>query len=242
MNNFKNKFIEQKQLLEEYAKKKLSFIFNYRIISYNIKKYLKSIKDEALKEPFYYIISKERYALEKDIIDFLENKEESIFPAVGPYGIGKSMTASIIQKNLALKGIKSLYINLKYYSLIIPFINKLETLMDECFYLCLSEENYLSYQKLFENKNYNDIWLYLKDIYENITDYSNVLFIVDQYKKSYDSHDNIFQFEKVHIFLLSSINDKHIKSNIEKFFKKENPKLKYHYLRQLIENNIELFK
>ena len=237
----KNKFSEQKKLLEEYDNNKLKHIFNYKMISYNIKNYLKSIKDEALKEPFYYIISKERYALEKSIINFLKNKKESIYPVVGPYGIGKSMTALIIQKNLAIKGIKSLYVNLKYYYQTIPFINKLETLMDECFYLCSSEENFLSYRKLFENKNYNDIWPYLKDIYDNLTDYTNVLFILDQYKKSYDQHDNIFLFKKIHIFLLSSINDKDVKSNIEKLLKKEDPKLKYHYLSHLIVNNIEIF-
>ena len=173
----------------------------------------------------------------------MKKNKESILPVVGPYGIGKSMTALIIQKNLFLKGIKSLYINIKYYNKRIPFIYKLKTLMNECFYLCSSEEDYISYKKLFEENSYNDIWLYIKDIYEKIIKITGTsfLFIIDQYKQSYDPNENIFKFTKIHIFLLSTINDKDIKSNIKSLLKKENPKLNYIYLKDLIENNIDVF-
>ena len=238
----KSKYREQKELMEEYKNNKLKYIYRYKIISYNIKNYLNSLKEETLNEPFYYITSKERAALEKNIIKFINNEKEYIFPVVGPYGIGKSMTALIIQKNLFLQGIKSLYINLKYYFKSIPFMHKIENLMNECYYLCESEKDYFSYKEILDKKNHNDIFLYLKDIYEKITDYTNFLFIIDQYKKSYDPHDNIFQFPKIHIFLLSSINDKDVKSNIESILKKEEPKLKYTYLIQLINNNLELYK
>ena len=162
-------------------------------------------------------MSKERSSLEEKIVTFVEKKDESIFPIVGPYGIGKSLTALIIQKNLYLKGIKSLYINIKYYLQGIPFMNKLETLINECFYLCSSEEDFISYHILLNGKNYNNIWQYLKDIYDNIKDYKNFLFIIDQYKKSYDTSNEIFLFPKIYIFLLSSINDKDIKSDLNHY-------------------------
>ena len=236
-DKIKEKYKELQDLFNVYKEKQSECVYNLKTIAFNIKNYLSSLKNENLEEPFYYLISRERTKLEKQVEQFIKEKDESIYPIVGPYGIGKSLTALIIQKNLYIKGIKSLYINVKYYFQQIPFINKLETLINECFYLCSSEADFFSYHSLLDGKNYNDIWKYLKDIYDNIKNYENYLFIIDQYKKSYDKSNNIFLFPKIHIFLLSSINDKDIKSDILCQLKNENPRLKYQYLIKLIENN-----
>lgn len=229
------KFQEQKLLIEEYCKKKYKFIFPYKVISYNIKNYLQT-KDGHLEEPFYYIDSKERQSMEKDISKFIKSTNNYIFPIVGPYGIGKSLTALIVQKNLYKGNIKSLYINIKYYYKNTSFEKKIETLINECFYLCSKEEDLVKFQDLIKRKTYHNIWLYLNEIYNSISDYSNYLFIIDQYKKEYDIDDYIFKFPKIHIFLLSSINDKDIKKDIEKILKNETPRLNYIYKKELIEN------
>ena len=233
----KQKYKELNDLFNMYKQNKSNSAFKLKTISSNLKNYLTSLKNENLEEPFYYLISKERRLLEYKINEFIKKKDESIYPIVGPYGIGKSLTALIIQKNLYIQGIKSLYINVKYYFQGIPFINKLETLINEWFYLCSSQEDFFSYHSLLDNKNYNNIWQYLKDIYDNIKNYENYLFIIDQYKKSYDTSNEIFSFPNIHIFLLSSINDKDIKSDILCQLRNENPRLKYQYLIKLIENN-----
>ena len=236
-DKIKEKYKDLQDSFNIYKEKRLKYIYNLKTISFNIKNYLSSLKNENLKEPFYYLISKERRLLEYKINEFIKKKDELIYPIVGPYGIGKSLTALIIQKNLYIKGIKSLYINVKYYYQQIPFINKLETLINECFYLCSTEKDFISYHSLLDGKNYNNIWECLKDIYDNIKNYENYLFIIDQYKKNYDISNDIFSFPKIHIFLLSSINDKDIKSDILCQLKNENPRLNYHYLIKLIENN-----
>ena len=236
-NKIKEKYKDLQDSFNIYKVKRLEFIYNLKTISFNIKNYLCSLKNENLEEPFYYLISKERSWLEQKIEEFIKKNDELIYPIVGPYGIGKSLTALIIQKNLYIKGIKSLYINVKYYYRQIPFTNKIESLINECFYLCSSENDFISYHSLLAGKNYNNIWQYLKDIYDNIKNYDNYLFIIDQYKKNYDVSNDIFSFPKIHIFLISSINDKDIKSDILSQLKNENPRLNYQYLIKLIENN-----
>ena len=112
--------------------------------------------------------------------------------------------------------------------------------MNECFYLCSSEKEYIEYLKLLYQKNYNSIWLYLNDIYEKIKDNSNYLFIIDQYKKEYDVEDNIFNFPNIHILLLSSVNDKDIKTDIISILKGDKPRLNYTYILELFENSSKL--
>ena len=236
----KTKFEEQNNLIKEYTKKESNCCFPYKIISYNIKRYLDNIKDENLENNFYYIDSKTRSSLLNQITNFIQDKNKFIFPIVGPYGIGKTLTAIIFQKKLYLKGIKSIYINIKYYFKYHQWVDKLETLMNECFYLCSSEKEYIEYLKLLYQKNYNSIWLYLNDIYEKIKDNSNYLFIIDQYKKEYDVEDNIFNFPNIHILLLSSINDKDIKTDIISILKGDKPRLNYTYILELFENSSKL--
>ncbi len=66
---------------------------------------------------------------------------------------------------------------------------------------------------------------YLKEIYDNIINKTNFLFIIDEYKKCYDYNKSIFQFPDIQIFLLSSINDKDIKSDLEALLRNEEPRL-----------------
>ena len=236
----KNKFKQQTDLLDEYKNNNKENGFPYKVISINLRKYLKSLKNESLEEPFCYFTSKERFRLEEKIEKFIMDKNKFIFPIVGPYGIGKSLTALILQKKLFIQGIKSLYINIKYYSKEIPYLEKLDTLINECYYLCSNVEDYIKYHKLFQNKNNKDIWQLLKIIYDNISDYTNYLFILDQYKASLDPNDDIFNYPKIHIFLLSSINDKDIKSDIKALLKNEKPKLRYNYLIRVLDDKYYL--
>ena len=94
----KQKYQEINDLFKKYKQNKSNYTFNLKTISSNIKNYLTSLKNENLEEPFYYLISKERRLLETKINEFILKKDESIYPIVGPYGIGKSLTALIIQK------------------------------------------------------------------------------------------------------------------------------------------------
>ena len=236
----KNKFKQQTDLLDEYKNNNKENGFPYKVISINLRKYLKSLKNESLEEPFCYFTSKERFRLEEKIEKFIMDKNKFIFPIVGPYGIGKSLTALILQKKLFIQGIKSLYINIKYYSKEIPYLEKLDTLINECYYLCSNVEDYIKYHKLFQNKNNKDIWQLLKIIYDNISDYTNYLFILDQYKASLDPNDDIFNYPKIHIFLLSSINDKDIKSDIKALLKNEKPKLRYNYLIRVLDDKYHI--
>ena len=80
----KQKYRELNDLFQKYKQSKLNYIFNLKTISFNIKNYFASLKNEDLDKPFYYLISKERFRLEKKLNEFIEKKDESIYPIVGP--------------------------------------------------------------------------------------------------------------------------------------------------------------
>ena len=63
----KNKFKQQTDLLDEYKNNNKENGFPYKVISINLRKYLKSLKNESLEEPFCYFTSKERFRLEEKI-------------------------------------------------------------------------------------------------------------------------------------------------------------------------------
>ena len=241
-------FDEQKELINEYRENQNRRTFIYKIISYNIKQYLQLNNNFDLNKKFIYDHSLGRYKLECEIEEFLKNNNENIYAISGPYGIGKSLTSLFIQKNLYLKNIKSLYINLKYYYKIIPLENKINTLLSECFFLCDKAEDLSEYQKILEFKAYSSIWFYLQDIYNFITKYKDIknniyLFIFDQYKLDYEdknTNENLFYFKKIKLFLLSSINDKDIKLNLKNILQKKDAKINYLYQKTLLSNKIKL--
>ena len=228
-------FDEQMELIKKYQENQNRRTFIYKMISYNIKQYLQLNNDFDLNKIFIYDHSLGRYKLECEIENFLKNNKTNIYAISGPYGIGKSLTSLFIQKNLYLKNIKSLYINLKYYNKIIPWENKINTLLSECFFLCDKAEDLSEYQKILEYKEYSSIWFYLQDIYKFIIYNKDIqnntyLFIFDQYKLDYEdknTNENLFYFNKIKLFLLSSINDKDIKTNLKNILLKKDAKINY---------------
>jgi hypothetical protein len=243
-------FDEQMELIKKYQENQNRRTFIYKMISYNIKQYLQLNNDFDLNKIFIYDHSLGRYKLECEIENFLKNNKTNIYAISGPYGIGKSLTSLFIQKNLYLKNIKSLYINLKYYYKIIPWENKINTLLSECFFLCDKAEDLSEYQKILEYKEYSSIWFYLQDIYKFIIYNKDIqnntyLFIFDQYKLDYEdknTNENLFYFNKIKLFLLSSINDKDIKTNLKNILLKKDAKINYLYQKTLLSNNNYIMK
>jgi len=238
----KIKFNEQVLCMEEFRKRQFSFIFKNKLINFNYNRYYElSEPDEEEDDSFFYINTKPRLVLENDVNEFIRNQKMNILQFIGPYGIGKSITTFIIQKNLFLKGFKSLYINLRYYnSNFSSWEEKLETLINECFYLCTNFNEFLFYKNLLTEKYFINIFQYIERIYSTIPEPNNYLFIFDHYEKQFELEEYLFKFTKVRIFLISTMNDEDIKHNIQTIFERKIPRLKYIYKKQLIErgNNI----
>ena len=240
-------FTEQTNLINEYIKlnhEKDKFL--YKILSYNLNKYLELNPKNDLNQTFYYVDSEERRQLESYIKHFIKDKTNFIFRVLGPYGIGKSVTSLIIQKQLYKKCYKTIYINLKFYSKEISWDIKLDVLLSELFFLCDDINEYeLLYEKLLKNKSKN-IWNYLMILYKYIKEQeklkqkklSNYLFIIDQYKINYDTNSYILKFPKLHIFALSSINDRDIKKSLILALKDKTKNIKYLYIQKLIQNTV----
>ena len=237
-------YYDQSSLIEEF--KKLNFNraeFSYNIISYNLRNYLDFFPNIDLNEKFYYVDSPERRRLQRNIDKFLLDKNDKIYAVYGPYGIGKSLTALIIQKYLYINKYRTIYINLKYYSKKITFDIKFQTLISECFFLSENEKEFELYHKLLLENKSKDIWFCLNAIYNYITtnkkDLSKYLFIIDQYKMSYDINYSVLNFPDIHVFILSSINDKDIKYSLISSLKGINPKIKYNYIEKLIKDTVK---
>ena len=190
----------------------------YEIICPNFNSYFSNNKKRDLSKKFKYIISHDRIRFSEDFKTFIPKKKEKIFSACGPHGIGKSISALYIQKELFLEGKSSLYINLKYYQYIslIKWEQQLTNLITECFFLVTSEKQLKDIVEILTTKcsnifeALNGINLYI------LTNKITALLIIDQYQKKLDPDKIILElknFEK--LFILSSINDKEIKENLK---------------------------
>ena len=78
-----------------------------------------------------------------------------IFPICGPHNIGKTITALRIQKAWYLNGIKSLYLNIKYYFFepLKDLNKKIDTLIKECFYFVENENQLIDLYNEFQKEN-----------------------------------------------------------------------------------------
>ena len=220
--------IKEKKKVEDIEKIKLIFggikkiyeskkNLTYEFISPNFKIYFPKIIPE-LKEKFNYIYSDHRKSLESNFRLFLEKDEKMIYPICGPHNIGKTITSMKIQKSYYLKGIKSLYLNLKYY-FHEPFNDldkKIDTLIKECVYFIENEEQLLILYNKFHNLNkIYDIISILPSFLKTKNFSKNQFFlIIDQYQEKYDSKNILELFSSFKIFLLSSINDSDVKKNL----------------------------
>ena len=123
----------------------------YEYISPNYNIYYKN-SHIKLTDKFNYIYSDNRKILESEFRQFLNNNSEMLYPICGANNIGKTITSLRIQKLFYIQGIKSLYLNLKFYFKE-PFKDtdlKIDTLIKECFYFVENEEQLLYLYEQFQ--------------------------------------------------------------------------------------------
>ena len=212
------------QLKELYTKHYVSGKSTYEFISVNFNKYF--LINVDLKRVFFYFKTKERGFILGEINKFLEkDNKEQLLGFCGPYGIGKSITSLFIQKALYFSNKKkSIYINLKYYyNQKIKNEEKEITFIKECYFLIdNSKELYDIFQKIALQKK--SIWAMIEDTVNYLFEQNKNEFylIIDQYKQKFDKENNLKNLkQKVKIIILSSINDKDVKTNLINSYKKE---------------------
>ena len=205
--------------------------FTYEFISPNFNIYNHKDIPFQLKDKFNYIYSDKRKTLESEFRAFINNDSEMIYPICGPNNIGKTITALRIQKLHYLQGVRSLYLNLKFYfkEPLKDFDVKINTLIKECFYFVEKEEELIYLYNEIENVNKIEDAipiLYKHLISKNFPKHQFFL-IVDQYQLKYDSIQILNLFSGFKIFLLSSVNSPDVKDNLiliyhEKILKRYN--------------------
>ena len=138
IEEFESFFKNMKEKYDKFYKKCKTVLFIKKIdpilISVNFCKYYSTNTNESIN----VIQNEDRGLYIMDMIKFYES-ENKVKAYIGPYGIGKTFTFLMAQKSLYIRGIRSLYINLKYYEAFASLDEKLETLRKECFYLFFQE-------------------------------------------------------------------------------------------------------
>ena len=207
-------FIHLNSVYMNYKVNSIPYSYEYLSINFNI--YFPMLTPNKLDEIFPFYFTKKRKELIDNVLTFLKKDEEKIFPICGPHNTGKSITALFIQKYLYEKGIKSVYINLKYYFYepLLDFDKKIATLIKECFFFIQDEKNLSSLYKEFKYKNsINEVVLVLINHLKQ-KNYKNFFIIIDQFQMKYDLMNILDIFSGFKIFLLSSINDRDVKTNL----------------------------
>ena len=193
--------------------------------------------NENKLEEIPIFMSNLRNFISTKIFNFL-NTEEKIFALCGPYGIGKTFTSLLVQKELFIEKKNTLYINLANNE-IIEELKK--TLIKELFFLNLEKNNFINLSSQIFEGVFNDIW----EIITKIDNYCNdnkikYLLILDQYQKSKDKNNFLSNIKTNKIFLLSSINDEDVKDNLFSL-KQKDILFSYIYLSNLkFDKSIEL--
>ena len=233
----------------------------YNYISFNFNKYFRV--NVNLDNKFYFLSSKERNIIICKLESFLiEPNQENILAICGPYGIGKSVLSLFLQKYMFVqKKIKSLYINLKFYfdkQKESNFKEIIDTLITECFFLVSNKNELLELYNIIKKENV-DIWLLVHKIKKFLKEKKkgDYIFIIDQYKYLFDKDHNLYFISlDTKVFLLSSINDGDVKSNLiyyldKKIEKKETflnleieneMRINYFYIQKLIKFNENMFQ
>ena len=246
----------------------------YRYISLNYNNYFSNYHsfNQDLSENFDYFFSKNRRNLQGNIQHFLSNKNkcnkkigekennaknnndnpseeiiENVYPVCGPHGTGKTITALFIHKSLLFQEIKGIYLNFKYYyNDNISWENKIETLIKECFFIVENKDEllklYLNFVKL---NDFYEVLLIIKEFIEKKSN-SNIYMILDQYQNQYNKNNILDPLVKIKVFLLSSINDFDVKTNLIYKYEEEliecdlqkirsNKRIRYNYIENLID-------
>ena len=217
----KNKYI--KENLNIFSKS-----IKVELLSMNFEKYFSNpnIAKNDLENQISIFKTSSRIGLFSEVIEFM-GKNDKIFAICGPFGIGKSFTSLLLQKNLFKLNYNTLYVNLINQE---EISNLKETLIKETFFLNLNKEKFISLANEIIKSNANSLW----DIISLIDEYCskeniNFLLIIDQYRKERDGKDNLLKLKVKKIFLLSSINDKDVKENLVSQYKGKND-LKFKYI------------
>ena len=200
-----------------------------KLLSVNFNKYFSNNNIEInLDKQLPIFKSSSRFAIFYEVEELLKKKDK-IFAICGPFGIEKSFTSLILQKNLYLINKNTLYVNLANN---VEISNLKETLIKESFFLNLTKKKFVSLANKILNYKVNNIW----DIISLIDNYCkeekiDYLLILDQYKSKRDPKGNLSLLKVNHIFLLSSINDKDVKENLVSQIKGDKDKdLKFKYI------------
>jgi len=160
---------------------------NPSLISVNFLKYYPKTKDE----PINVIQNDDRSLYIMSIKKFYKN-EEKVKAYTGPYGIGKTFTFLMAQKSLYINGIRSLYINLKYYETLASLDEKIETLQKECFYLFFEEDEYSAFLKNTNIFPFTSVFEAIFNIVTNLNLKNNkYLIILDQFQEKFFSNEQL---------------------------------------------------
>ena len=206
---------------KKYVKENLDIVLKsikIELLSMNYEKYFSNsnIVKSDLNNEISIFKTNIRFKIFSEVTKFLNSKDK-IFAICGPFGIGKSFTSLLLQKQLFLSKFSTLYINLINQE---EISNLKETLIKEAFFLNLNKQKFISLANEILKSNANSIW----DIISLIDEYCdkeniNFLLILDQYRKDRDKKDNLTKLKVKNIFLLSSINDKDVKKNLVSQYK-----------------------
>jgi len=217
--NFKSYFMKQN--------------FNLDLEINNIYIYLSSKRTQIIYNLIRFI--NEKTIVKKNDENKIDEKKEigkKIYALCGPFGIGKSFTALLLQKYLFYEKYPVLYINLA----LSENINDLKMIIiKELFFLIFDKQKYISESKIILNTVVNSLWeiIILIDDYcdKNKIEY---LLILDQYQQVVDKKRLLDTIKAKKIFLLSSINDTDVKKNLVTQIKNETiPDINYIYLVSL---------
>ena len=241
-------FQDFKEIYKEENKSKCT----YKFICPTFNNYLYNKFIINLSDKFDYIYTNNRKLLEGRILTFLEGKDSYLYPICGPHGTGKTITSLIIHKSFYLKGIKGIYLNLKYYANNrISWEEKIDVLIKECFFIINNEKELIDfYQEFVKLKDIDEAIVVIKNFIEK---QDNIYMIIDQYKSNYNKNQILNKLKNIKIFLLSSINDFDVKNNLifkyeeelqEEFslqnkinIKKESGIIKYNYIENLVDKD-----
>ena len=159
--NIESLFIRLKTIYQEKNLNKISFQF----ISPNFNSYYPNLKVN-LTDKFWFIFATNRNNLKSKIVKFLTNDNPSLlYPICGPHGTGKTISVLLFHKLLFQKGIRGLYLNVKFFLKDdISFEEKIDVLIKECFFICdNNDELLILYNALITKKNINDLFSTIYD-------------------------------------------------------------------------------
>ena len=206
--------------------------YSYQFISPNFNSYFPNLKIN-LTDKFFYIFANNRKKLKNKIDAFLDKNNSSLlYPICGPHGTGKTISALFLHKLYFQEGIRGLYLNLKYYLKDeVEFGEKINALINECFFICDSEDElFFLYNNFITKKNIYDLFYILNDFIEEKI---NRNFYNIENTQNDENKDNIENKNK------ESIQANKSKENIEMDNNKENTQIDNNKENTQIDENKE---